>query len=165
MATTPKKFNLRAWKKAKITDKEIEQLMDWLEKNHHKKLGYGATRTTFAHGKNRVVKVPICSGHHENNRREYSAYLRSLKTSQNPRGVRVAKCYPGYLKGVPVLFMERVKPLATPCAKMKGFDKKTRGLPWVHYLDCAQVGETKSGEIVAFDAGNVYKDDIIWYRP
>jgi hypothetical protein len=136
-----------------VRDKRISALRKFLKKEGFTQIGSGCTRITF--GKPRVdyvIKLPLSSSYNNVN---------EVKFAKNPKkGIKVAKCSLEILKGVPVVKMERVKPLVEP--RFYGSDRAERAIQriqksgerWITKVDCCQVGRTKDGRIVAFDVGN-----------
>lgn len=139
-----------------VRDKRISALRKFLKKEGFTQIGSGCTRVTF--GKPRVdyvIKLPSGSS---------SSYVNvnEVKFAKNPKkGIKVAKCSLEILKGVPVVKMERVKPLVEPAffGTARGLRTIQRiqksGERWITEVDCCQVGRTKDGRIVAFDVGNL----------
>jgi len=106
------------------------------------KLGTGRNRSVYDMGNGWVVKVPINAFGLEDNLAESKIYT---DTKEDPDGylVKYAECSHFNYKDLPIVRMEKVKPVIC----------KT-GLPeWTDYVDCGQVGYNKKGELVAYDYG------------
>lgn len=102
----------------------------------------GRTRAVFDRGDGHVIKVPLNGEGFMANRSE------ALTSASDDTFIPVAKCwqeerteFPG--DTVSVLVMEKV----TPIGKIN-----YKELPdWVGYVDCAQVGHDRHGNLVAYD--------------
>ena len=95
-------------------------------------LGAGRGRVAFRR-KNYVVKIPYTTGGEGFNRMEAHSYK-----NYNAQG-RLARCR---MHGI-MLVMEYIE-------QIEDHD----GLPpWVEYIDCEQVGYTRTGKLVAYDYG------------
>lgn len=102
----------------------------------------GRTRAVFDRGDGYMIKVPLNGEGFMANRSE------SLTSESGDNFIPIAKCWQEDdtsldKEGINVLIMEKV----TPITKI---DYKE--LPnWVGYVDCAQVGHTTDGRLVAYD--------------
>lgn len=102
----------------------------------------GRTRAVFDRGDGYMIKVPLNGEGFMANRSE------SLTSEAGDDFIPIAKCWQEDDKSIPdgeinVLIMEKVTPITT-------IDYKA--LPnWVGFVDCAQVGHTKDGKLVAYD--------------
>ena len=95
-------------------------------------LGSGRGRVAFRH-KNYVVKIPYTTDGERFNRIEAHTYK-----NYNTKG-RLARCR---MHGI-MLVMEYIEQI-----------KDHNDLPlWVSYIDCEQVGYTRTGKLVAYDYG------------
>lgn len=97
----------------------------------------GRTRAVYKTGKGTVIKVSI------NSEGDFSS-SREVRTSLEPDPYTpVAHCEWQTMNNIDILVMEEVTPVTG-----KGYSE----LPdWVGSVDCAQVGYTKSGKLVAYD--------------
>lgn len=116
-------------------------------------IGEGCSRRVFSKKKLPfVLKLPSTGWNSDNNIYEYKTFKRGL--------LPVAKCSLVFPGGVPVLKMEKVKPLSTPQEyKTKGqiaraAKVKISDLEWIWKVDSYQVGLTAEGKLVAFDVGD-----------
>lgn len=102
----------------------------------------GRTRAVFDRGDGYMIKVPLNGEGFMANRSE------SLTSASDDQFIPIAKCWQEDdtsldKEGINVLIMEKV----TPIGKID-----YKALPnWVGYVDCAQVGHTKDGRLVAYD--------------
>jgi hypothetical protein len=119
-----------------------EQKINWFIK-HYKKffkehyvcLGKGRNRIVYRITENYVVKVPLNWDGIEDNYHESS-----LAKKENQQGY-FANCV---MLGDMLLLMEYVEPTHKSYSELPS---------WVGCIDCAQVGYTKDGRLVAYDFG------------
>lgn len=106
-----------------------------------KKIEAGRNRLTFIF-KNHVIKVPLNnSGISDND------WEGSISSSNDPDDIQFARTRLIYHKGIPIIFMERVR-------MIRNLQSFYEVLPyWVGFVDCGQVGFNKVGRLVAFDYG------------
>jgi hypothetical protein len=104
--------------------------------------GWGCSRIVFSRIRRRggdsrwVFKIPLCGKGETDNYREARYYKRG--------DGRMAKCRLVVIGGLDCLVMEKVD---THDPIPYGY-----GTPeWAKYVDCCQVGRSRSGEIVAYD--------------
>jgi hypothetical protein len=114
-------------------------------KSYTKKYGVaqvGRTRAVFDRGDGYMIKVPLNGEGFMANRSE------RLTSESDDTFIPIAKCWEEDDKSIPgagisVLVMEKVTPIGRISYK---------DLPnWVGFVDCAQVGHDKSGNLVAYD--------------
>jgi len=99
-------------------------------------LGEGRRRRVYLSPSGRtVVKVPKCGFGVSDNLIERDRYR------HNPEG-RYAPCR--FWPGTNMLVMEYVEPIQRLCDKPE----------WADYIDCGQVGTSRSGKVLAYDYGN-----------
>lgn len=100
-------------------------------------IGTGRHRLVYAHGRF-VVKVPASIAGFYDNTREARI---SAEYGRRPdiNGISYARCH---LLCNGWLVMERVEPLS--------YREQPK---WACYVDCAQVGRTRDGRVVAYDYG------------
>lgn len=108
----------------------------------------GRNRNTFLMPGNYVVKLPKSwEGYGDN---DWEGSISNAEENLNsPYHVQYPKTRLLYVEDIPILFMEKVKPI---------YEKELIDLfeeipDWVHCVDCGQVGITKKGRLVAFDYG------------
>ncbi len=123
-------------------------------------LGKGGYRKVFKYSDTMVVKVPTDTAYYlggiVSNFKEFLFY-------QNHPNKPLAKCELIFHKGIPILFMEKVNPLARTWYT-DGFDKK---YPEEHsffknILDGIQVGINSKNEVKCYDYGS--EDSFLWYN-
>lgn len=143
---------LKKWKKTTERQKALKAAESKLFDSGFDQIGEGLTRKVFSKPQEDfVLKLPIDSFSWEANVSEILAY----KNKTWP----VAKCRLVFILGVPVVKMEKVKAACTPqdCLSLaqvaRKLKVKTKDISWAECLDCFQIGKTKTGKIVAFDAG------------
>jgi hypothetical protein len=112
-------------------------------KNKYKYLSEGRNRMVFIKNDGFVIKVPKNDwgiGDNESEARRFKNFGKTVDI------IPYAQCSVSYdSNGIPLLEMERVYPLAENETKPK----------WSDYVDCAQIGKTLSGEIVAYDYSDI----------
>ena len=92
----------------------------------------GRTRATFDRGDGTVVKIPFTGEGFASN---------AFEARHNDPGISLAKCEIGWHGDAGFLVMERVTPITD-----------YTDLPeWTGWVDCAQVGHTADGRLVAYD--------------
>jgi hypothetical protein len=134
-----------------VREMKEKALRNFLKAEGFARIGAGCTRVTYGSPEcDYVIKMG-------------SSYinLREVQFAKRPKnGIKVAKCSLQFMKGVPVVKMEKVKVLITPQtygseASEKIIRKLRPKHPWIALIDCNQIGKTKDGRIVAFDVGNM----------
>ena len=99
----------------------------------------GRNRITYLFS-NHVVKIPVDDNGVADN--DWEGSLSNGESLNDPNEVQYARTRLIYVKDIPIVLMQRVKP---------AFELN---LPdWVNSVDCGQVGYTKAGRLVAFDYG------------
>jgi hypothetical protein len=125
---------------------ELPEAMEIALKEAHIKYSYlaeGRNRAVFIKDEKWVVKVPLNDYGMSDNYAEERRYQKFGKTGDD---IPYAECRVVHdTNGIPLLEMERVTLLTETDAVPK----------WADYVDCAQVGRTSSGEIVAYDYSDV----------
>lgn len=105
----------------------------------YKCLGAGGSRVTFDVGNGLVVKVPFSDNWY--NESEAKKSEESASSGKHDLAQAVTICEDGVL----VLIMEKVTPIENDSEIPH--DKRN----WAHNFDCAQVGWTADGRLVAYD--------------
>lgn len=98
-----------------------------------------------------VIKVPRNMSGNSDNEHESCMGKYALKNRKNNRGVPMARTRLMSNEPIYIIAMERVEHLGWP-----GAEKHYNGMTpdWIDFVDCGQVGLTRSGEVVAYDYGN-----------
>ena len=147
VAAQVQKFNSQPYAMREMKEKALRK---FLKAKGFAQIGAGCTRVTYGSPEcDYVIKMgsPFIN-------------LREVLFAKRPtNGIKVAKCSLQFMKGVPVVKMEKVKVLITPLtygsdASEKIIRKLSPKHPWIGRIDCNQIGKTKDGRIVAFDVGN-----------
>jgi hypothetical protein len=123
--------------------KLIEPVISTLTQKYGEPIGQGKNRIVFARG-NVVIKVPKNESGVYANYQEKNKFDESMKDGDHSMRV-YAKCRLVHVRDVPVLVMERIKPI-------KYSEVKAKDLPdWAWKVDALQVGHNKKGKMKAFD--------------
>jgi hypothetical protein len=113
-------------------------------KSKYEYLAEGRNRMVFVKDDGFIIKIPKNDWGVSDNCSEERRFNKFGKTGDI---IPYAQCRViNDENGIPLLEMERVYPLLDT-------DKKPS---WSDYVDCAQIGRTLSGEIVAYDYSDVY---------
>lgn len=129
----------------------LEEIMVPLHKHFAKRaIGFtsGRNRNVFIMPRGYVVKLPRCCDGIGDNDWEGSI-SNSLESIGDDDYVQYPKTRLIYYKEIPILFMEKVKPI-TPKETVEIFGYEP---DWVNSVDCGQVGVNKHGRLVAYDYG------------
>lgn len=111
----------------------------------------GSTRVVFTQGDS-VYKLAFC---------EDGAIANRIETQGVHCGVPIAAASWTVVAGVALLRMERVEVVEVEDRHKIDLEK----YPWVTLVDMKQVGWTKTGELVCFDAGQLGEFNRAYYRP
>jgi hypothetical protein len=93
-----------------------------------------------------VVKLPKNPDGYTDNDWEGSV-SNSSQTYNSIRHIQYPRKRLIYFKDIPVLFMEKIIPVDWSLEKQSDYPR------WTDQVDCAQVGYTKEGRLVAYDYG------------
>ena len=125
------------------TSKLIEPVISALTQKYGEPIGQGKDRIVFARGRV-VIKVPKSESGVCANYQEKKKFDESMKDTDHSTRI-YAKCRLVHYRDVPLLVMERLKPV-------KYSEIKAGGLPdWAWKVDALQVGHNKKGKMKAFD--------------
>lgn len=105
----------------------------------------GRNRNVFELGQY-MVKLPKNRDGYTDNDWEGSV-SNSAQTYDSPRHIQYPRKHLIYFKTIPVLLMEKIIPVDWSLEKQSDYPR------WIDQVDCAQVGYTKEGRLVAYDYG------------
>lgn len=104
-------------------------------KKEYSVLATGRTRIVFLKNNHEVIKLPL------NEEGLEAQYTEAQTYKKNKKRNIFAKCSLVHDNDIPVLTMERVRPIMT-----------IKDPPeWVGFIDCEQVGYNSLGQLVAYD--------------
>ncbi len=125
------------------------------EEFKYSSLGTGAYRQVYDVGNDWVIKFPVNANGIECNLIENKIYELFGDTEH------YAKCHIKLYQGIPILWMEKVKPYL-------GFYNDTGKLEelpkWAHHQDGPQVGTTKDNKLVIYDYGGCTDELQYWWN-